>query len=100
MNTVTLSWRYLMARPLATALNLLLLTLGLAAVSFVLLTRAQIERAFDRDLAGIDAVVGAKGSPLQLILWVFSIWMYLPATLPWLMCKPSKKMHGWRSSSP
>lgn len=68
MNTVTLSWRYLMARPLATALNLLLLTLGLAAVSFVLLTRAQIERAFDRDLAGIDAVVGAKGSPLQLIL--------------------------------
>jgi putative ABC transport system permease protein len=68
MNTVVLSWRYLMARPLATALNLLLLTLGLAAVSFVMLTRAQIERAFDRDLAGIDAVVGAKGSPLQLIL--------------------------------
>jgi len=63
-----LSWRYLWARPLATVLNLLLLTLGLAAITLVLLTRAQLDRAFERDLAGIDAVVGAKGSPLQLIL--------------------------------
>lgn len=65
---LTLSWRYLWARPLATTLNLLLLTLGLAAITLVLLTRAQIDRAFERDLKGIDAVVGAKGSPLQLIL--------------------------------
>jgi putative ABC transport system permease protein len=27
-----------------------------------------VEAAFDRDLAGIDVVVGAKGSPMQLIL--------------------------------
>jgi putative ABC transport system permease protein len=62
------AWRFLWARPLAAALNLLLLTLGLASVTFVLLTSTQLERAFDRDLAGIDLVVGAKGSPLQLIL--------------------------------
>jgi putative ABC transport system permease protein len=68
MNTLSLSWRYLWARPLATVLNLLLLALGLAAITLVLLTRAQMDRAFERDLAGIDAVVGAKGSPLQLIL--------------------------------
>ncbi len=68
MKTLSLSWRYLWARPLATVLNLLLLTLGLAAITLVLLTRAQLDRAFERDLAGIDAVVGAKGSPLQLIL--------------------------------
>jgi len=68
MKLLTLSWRYLWARPLATVLNLLLLTLGLAAITLVLLTRAQLDRAFERDLAGIDAVVGAKGSPLQLIL--------------------------------
>jgi putative ABC transport system permease protein len=68
MSTLALAWRYLWARPLATVLNLLLLTLGLAAVTLVLLTRAQLDRAFERDLAGIDAVVGAKGSPLQLIL--------------------------------
>lgn len=63
-----LSLRYLWSRPLTAALNLLLLTLGLASVTFVLLVSAQVDRAFERDLAGIDAVVGAKGSPLQLIL--------------------------------
>jgi len=68
MKTIALSWRYLVSRPLAAGLNLLLLSLGLAAITFVLLTRAQIDRAFERDLAGIDAVVGAKGSPMQLIL--------------------------------
>lgn len=68
MNTLSLAWRYLWARPLATVLNLLLLSLGLAAITLLLLVRTQIDRAFERDLAGIDAVVGAKGSPLQLIL--------------------------------
>ena len=63
-----LSWRYLWSRPLAAGLNLLLLTLGLAAVTLVLLVSVQIERAFERDVAGIDLVVGAKGSPLQLNL--------------------------------
>ncbi|MDT4843641.1 hypothetical protein FQZ97_775760 [compost metagenome] len=68
MNVFGLSWRYLWSRPLATALNLLLLALGLASMAFVLIARDQIDRAFERDLAGIDVVVGAKGSPMQLIL--------------------------------
>lgn len=68
MNVLSLSWRYLWSRPLATALNLLLLALGLASMAFVLIARDQVDRAFERDLAGIDAVVGAKGSPMQLIL--------------------------------
>lgn len=68
MNVLTLSWRYLWSRPLASALNLLLLALGLASMAFVLIARDQVDRAFERDLAGIDAVVGAKGSPMQLIL--------------------------------
>ena len=58
----------MLARPGALALNVLLLTLGLASVTFLMLVNAQVQRAFDRDLAGIDVVVGAKGSPLQLIL--------------------------------
>ncbi|MDP2369939.1 FtsX-like permease family protein [Rhodoferax sp.] len=68
MKTLALSFRYLWARPLAAALNLLLLSLGLASITLVLLVSEQIDRAFDRDLAGIDLVVGAKGSPIQLIL--------------------------------
>lgn len=68
MNLLRLSWAYLWSRPLVTLLNLLLLTLGLAAVSFVLLASEQIEASVQKDLSGIDLVVGAKGSPMQLIL--------------------------------
>jgi putative ABC transport system permease protein len=65
---VALAWRYLWARPLVAALNLALLALGVAAMSFVVSVSQQVERSVQRDLAGIDLVVGAKGSPLQLIL--------------------------------
>lgn len=68
MRTLRLAWRYLWARPLGAVLNLLLLGLGLGSITFLLLAAHQLERAFERDLAGIDLVVGAKGSPLQLIL--------------------------------
>jgi putative ABC transport system permease protein len=68
MKTPGLAFRYLWSRPLAALLNLLLLTLGLASITFVLLASEQVDRAFQRDLAGIDLVVGAKGSPMQLIL--------------------------------
>ena len=68
MKALLLAWRYLWARPLGAALNVLLLALGLASITFLLLVGYQLEKAFDRDLAGIDVVVGAKGSPMQLIL--------------------------------
>lgn len=68
MKTLALSWRYLWSRPLGAALNVLLLSLGLASITFLLLVSAQLSQAFERDLAGIDVVVGAKGSPMQLIL--------------------------------
>ena len=68
MKTIAFSWRLLWSRPLTAALNLLLLSLGLASITFLLLVSHQVNSAFERDLAGIDAVVGAKGSPMQLIL--------------------------------
>ena len=68
MKTLAFAWRYLWSRPLGAALNVLLLSLGLASITFLLLVGHQLSRAFDRDLAGIDVVVGAKGSPMQLIL--------------------------------
>ena len=68
MKTLTLAWTYLWSRPLAAALNLLLLSLGLASITFLLLVSHQLDKAFERDLQGIDLVVGAKGSPMQLIL--------------------------------
>ena len=68
MNTVVLSWRFLLSRPLTALLNCLLMSLGLASITFMVLLKHQLDNAFERDLAGIDLVVGAKGSPLQLIL--------------------------------
>ncbi|MGM9480376.1 FtsX-like permease family protein [Roseateles sp. NT4] len=65
---IRLAWRYLWSSPLTTALNLLLLTLGLAAMTFVLRASAQVEAGLKRDLANIDLVVGAKGSPMQIML--------------------------------
>jgi len=68
LNTLTLAWRYLWSRPLTASLNLLMLVLGFAAMAFVFSARDQMGRMFERDLVGIDAVIGAKGSPIQLIL--------------------------------
>ena len=68
MKILALAFQYLVSRPLAAGLNLLLLTLGLASITFLLLVSTQLDNAFERDLAGIDVVVGAKGSPMQLIL--------------------------------
>jgi putative ABC transport system permease protein len=55
-------------RPLATALNVLLLALGLATIVVVLLFGRQARQKLTANAQGIDAVVGAKGSPLQLVL--------------------------------
>lgn len=68
LQTIALAFKYLWSRPLAASLNILLLALGLASITLVLLVSRQIDSAFERDLQGIDVVVGAKGSPMQLIL--------------------------------
>lgn len=68
LSLLGLVWRHLWSRPMGTALNLCLLTLGFAAITFVMLVSEQTEQILQKDLAGIDLVVGAKGSPLQLIL--------------------------------
>lgn len=68
MSMARLAWAYLAARPLLTALHIVLLALGVATIVFLLLFTAQTQERVERDARGIDLVVGAKGSPLQLIL--------------------------------
>jgi len=46
----------------------LLLTLGVATITLLLLLTTALDERLRRDAAGIDLVVGAKGSPLQLVL--------------------------------
>ena len=63
-----LAWRNVWHRPLGSALSLGLLALGVGIISLMLLMREQLEQKFQNDLRGVDLVVGAKGSPLQLVL--------------------------------
>lgn len=68
MTLAGLSLAYLKDRALNTALNILLLTLSVATLVILVLFSSQLSERFARDAQGIDLVVGAKGSPLQLIL--------------------------------
>jgi putative ABC transport system permease protein len=68
LNLASLSASYLRARPLHTTLSLTLLALGVGTIAMLLLVVGQLEERMGRDARGIDLVVGAKGSPLQLIL--------------------------------
>ena len=68
MNLFKLSWKNLTNKPLSMALSLVLFALGVGLISLLFLLNQQLQDKFDKNLAGIDLVIGAKGSPLQLIL--------------------------------
>jgi putative ABC transport system permease protein len=68
MNALRVVLRYLLQRPLSSALNVLLLAIGVATIALLVLVTTQLQERLTREAAGIDLVVGAKGSPLQLIL--------------------------------
>ncbi|MGF1605886.1 MAG: ABC transporter permease [Rhodothalassiaceae bacterium] len=68
MSWAALSWAALRDRPLNSLLTLVILALGTASLSLLMLLSQQVEGQLTRQTAGVDLVAGAKGSPLQLIL--------------------------------
>mgnify|MGYP006270547317 CR=1 FL=1 len=58
----------MLSRPLSTGLSLLLLVLGVGMISLLLQVNSLVQEQMRKNVRGIDMVVGAKGSPLQLIL--------------------------------
>ena len=68
MNIFQISWKNIINKPLNTTLSLVLFALGVGLISLLLMLNKQIQDKFEKNLAGIDLVLGAKGSPLQLIL--------------------------------
>ena len=68
MNLFKISLAYIYRRKLNTLLNMILLGLGTGIVVVLLLFGEQFEDNLHRNVENIDVVVGAKGSPLQLIL--------------------------------
>jgi len=68
MKTFSLSWKYLWAKPLSLLLNVVLYGLGMGIVIFLILAQEQLSGNITNNSKSIDLVVGAKGSPMQLIL--------------------------------
>jgi len=65
---IRLALAYMRDRPLGVALNALLLGIAVATLVLLLQFAEQAGERFEGDARGIDLVVGAKGSPLQLVL--------------------------------
>jgi putative ABC transport system permease protein len=63
-----IAWKNLTEKKLTSFLCVLLMTLGIALISLLVILGKQIQEKFKKNIEGIDMVVGAKGSPLQLIL--------------------------------
>jgi putative ABC transport system permease protein len=68
MNLIKLSFQNLLYKPLNLVLSLLLFALGIGLISLMFILNKQITQKFENNLAGIDLIIGAKGSPLQLVL--------------------------------
>lgn len=63
-----IAWRNTWFKPLNTILSIILLTASVSIISVLILLQKQFEEQFSSSMDNIDLVLGAKGSPLQLIL--------------------------------
>ncbi|KOS06443.1 permease [Flavobacterium akiainvivens] len=63
-----IAWKNIWFKPLNTVLSIILLTSSVAIITLLILLENQFERKFNDNIDGIDLVLGAQGSPLQLIL--------------------------------
>jgi putative ABC transport system permease protein len=68
MNVVRIGIAKLFSKPAGTALSVLLFAIGVTIISLLVNFEKALKDQFYSNLAGIDLVAGAKGSPLQLIL--------------------------------
>lgn len=68
MSPLKISWKSLWSKPLSAALNMMLVAFGTGILTILLLASKQISDKLENNAKDIDLVVGAKGSPLQLIL--------------------------------
>lgn len=68
MNLLKLAFKNTLYYKLSTLLTVLLLALGVATVSLIYYASKQLEQQLKDNLKSADIVVGAKGSPLQIVL--------------------------------
>lgn len=63
-----LAFKNIISKPLNTVLSILLLTLSILLATFVLQINKQLNGHLKKNSKPFDMVIGAKGSPLQLVL--------------------------------
>ena len=68
MNWWFVSYRQLAQKKLSSFLSVLLMAFGVGIILLMLLVQQQVNETFKKNIRGVDLVVGAKGSPLQIIL--------------------------------
>ena len=68
MNISYLSVKNILDKPLSSLLSILLFGFGVAIIITVILISSFLKNEILKNAKGIDLVVGAKGSPLQIIL--------------------------------
>jgi putative ABC transport system permease protein len=68
MNLFAIAWKSIRQRALASSLTALSVALGVALMVMVLVINGTVTRMFSQSATGYHLIVGAKGSPLQLVL--------------------------------
>ena len=68
MNMIFLSVKNVLAKPLSSLLSILLFGFGVSIIVSIILVSSFLKQEISKNAEGIDLVVGAKGSPLQIIL--------------------------------
>jgi hypothetical protein len=68
MRLLGISIAYIRQRAGSASLNVALMSFGIATITLLLLLSVQFEEHLYKNAEGVDVVVGAKGSPIQLIL--------------------------------
>ncbi len=63
-----LAWKNIWFKPLNTILSILLLTASVSIITTLILAEKQFEEKYQSNMDGVDVVLGAQGSPLQLVL--------------------------------
>ncbi len=84
MNLLTIAWKSVKQRWLASALTALSVALGVMLMVGVLVAAGALDTAFNQRAIAYDLIVGAKGSDLQLVL--SSVYRIQPpiANLPYM----------------
>ena len=68
MNLILIAWKNIHAERVKKMLNIILLASGIAVINIILLVDHQVKEKLEANAGKVDMVIGAKGSPLQLIL--------------------------------